>query len=224
VKKGQAKPSGEAQPEQRWESMRAKCHPAIFELAQLWKDSIEALNRLGPNSSQESRIEIEAKQEQRLSEIKQKYSGPIQPAPHTFAAQTIFSESALNSEVDAQGVLEIIHFQRHNRLFEQDSEKMRAGDWDASRRIQRTFADLEQIRCGKGPIRKFKVDVGHWNIFETLWGFGIEQLTAEELADFLDKYCPCGVEEHDQDSLRKQRTRFKRILQKAIASKQSPES
>jgi hypothetical protein len=156
--------------------------------------------------------------EQRLREIKQKYSGPIPPAPNTFATQTIFSRKALKSKSDAQGIAEMIHWERHKIPRIQDLKKMAARDWDASRRVQRTLSDLEQLRCGKGPIQSFKGDLEHRNIFETLWGFGLERLTPTELADFFDRFCPCGSEEHDTDALKKQRTRFKRAIQKAIAS------
>jgi len=93
---------------------------------------------------------------------------------------------------------------------------MQSRDWDASRRMLRTIGDFEQIRCGKGPIQPFKEDIEHWTIFEALWGFGLEQLTAEKLADFFDKYCACSTQIHDPGALNKQRARFKRALDKAI--------
>jgi hypothetical protein len=201
----------------RWKSVQVKCHPAIFPLAQLWKDVIEALRRAGPAPTKEALAEIEAMHEKRSLEIQNRFSGPIPPSPNTFAAQTMFSEQALRSESSDQGVLEWIYFERHKIPMKQDSEQMEARDWDASRRLQRTFGDVEQLRCGKGPIRPFKGNLEHSNMFETLWGLGIELLTQEELADFFDEYCPCGIDAHDPDALKKQRARFKRVLQKAVA-------
>jgi hypothetical protein len=208
---------GEGSRELRWTSIQKKCHPASFPLAQLWKDAIEALKRAGPSSGKEVLAEIEATVEKRSLEIHAQFSGPVPPPPNTFAAQIIFSEQALKSESSSQGIVESIYFERHKIPMKQDSVQMEAGDWGASRRVQRTFGDVEQLRCRKGPIRPFKGNLEHSNMFETLWGFGIELLTEEELADFFDKYCPCGIEAHDPDALKKQRTRFKRILQKAIA-------
>lgn len=201
----------------RWKSIHKKCHPAIFPLAQLWKDAIEALKRAGPAPAKEALAEIDATVEKRSLEIHAQFSGSVPPPPNTFAAQIIFSEQALKSESSNQGVVESIYFERHKIPMKQDSVQMAAGDWGASRRVQRTFGDVEQLRCQKGPIRRFKGNLEHSNMFETLWGFGIELLTQEELADFFDKYCPCGIDAHDPDALIKQRARFKRILQRAIA-------
>ncbi|HVB56738.1 MAG TPA: hypothetical protein VNE63_09955 [Candidatus Acidoferrales bacterium] len=189
-----------------------KCHPATFEMAQLWKDSIEARKAMGPNPPHELIAGIEDRVEKRLTEIHLKYSGPVQPEPDRFAAQMIFSDAALKSESDAQGVAEAIHFQRHKTPAKRDAEKMRAKDWKASRRIQRTIADLEQLRCGQGPIEPFKGNEEHWNMFETLWGMGLEKLTPEELTVFFDKYCPCDSKAHEPDALKNLRARFRKAL------------
>jgi hypothetical protein len=234
--------------DKRWNSITAKCHPAIFELAQLWKELIEARKKLTPDSNaakylptifelaqlwneireatknpmpdliNQAMVEIEERMEKRLQEIFQKYSGPVPPAPNTFAAQTIFSNQALESKSDAQGIAEMIHWERHRIPLIQDLRKMAARNWGASQRVQRTFSDLEKLRCGEGPIQSFKIDLQHWNIFDVLWGFGLERLTPTELADFFDKFCPCGSEAHDTDSLKKRHARYKRANQRAIAS------
>jgi hypothetical protein len=201
--------------ERRHEEIVAKCHPAIFEIAQVWKESMTALNALGPNPPGEVVTEIRARLDTRLDEIQRKYSGNVRPAPNTFAAQVIFSDAALQSESDDQGVAEWIHFKRHRTPLKIDATKRRsAKDFDASRRILRTVGDLEALRCGN-KIKAFKGELEHGDMFETLWGFGVEQLTPEELVIFLDEYCPCG-KVHDPDSLKKLRNRFKRSLQNAI--------
>jgi hypothetical protein len=220
MRKGDANVGRSKQPEEkRWASIAAKCNPAIFELAQLWKESIEAINRLRPDSPERVRANIESTLDRRLQEIMRKYSGRVPPAPNTFAAQTIFSRGALTSKTDVQGIAEILHWNRHRIPLHQDMQKMEARDWEASCRVQRTQSDLERLRCGKGPIKGFKGDIEHATMFEALWGFGPERLAPTEHADFFDKYCPCGSDEHDVDALKKQRMRFKRAIQKAIASK-----
>ncbi len=196
----------------RQESIVAKCHPAIFELAQLWKDSIKAFKALEPSRPHELIAEIEAHLGNRLAEIHRNYSGPAPPNPKTFTAQIIFSEEALTSKSDAQGIAEILHFERHKIPLKVDLQKRQVRDWNATQRVLRTHRDLEQLRCGKGPIQRFKGDIEHSNMFETLWGFGLERLTSEELADFFDTYCPCGSEAHDPDALKKQRARFQKAL------------
>lgn len=203
--------------DKRHESIVSKCHPAIFEFAQLLKESIEASKSLGPNPPHELVAEIEARTERGLAEIKRKYSGPVQPAPNTFAAQIIFSDEALTSNSDALGIAEAIHFARHKTPAKVDAKKRAQRNWDASRRILRTTSELEQLRCGKGPLPPFKGHLDHGSMFTILWNFGIEKLTAEELADFFDTYCPCGLQEHDPDALKKHRARFKRILKIAVS-------
>ncbi|HEV2304367.1 MAG TPA: hypothetical protein VGR93_02515 [Candidatus Acidoferrales bacterium] len=199
----------------------SKCHPAIFELASLLKECIEATNQLGPNAPKELIEKIEAKIDNGSQQIMEKYSGPVQPTPNTFAAQIIFSDAAFKSDSDEQGIAEWIHFQRHKIPAKVDAEGRARKDYDAGRRTLRTASDLEQLRCGKGPLRPFKGDLDHQTMFEALWGFGIEKLSPEELADFFDSYCPCGLgtdgsEVHDPDALKKQKARFQKILRRAV--------
>lgn len=92
-----------------------------------------------------------------------------------------------------------------------DLKKRQQKDWPASRKVLRTLSDLERLRCGQ-RIRPFKGDLEHSNMFQTMWGFGLEKLNPEELAYFFDWYCPCGSKEHDPEALRKQRNRFKHLM------------
>jgi hypothetical protein len=74
---------------------------------------------------------------------------------------------------------------------------------------------MERIRCGK-PIRPFKGNLEHQSMFESFWGFGIERLNPDELADFFDQFCPCASEGHDPDALKKHRARFARSIAPSI--------
>jgi hypothetical protein len=206
MKKGDPKPAGARQSglrlrvEQRQEAIVAKCHPAIFELAQLWNESIAALNSLGANPPSEILAELAAGFEKRSEEIRRKYSGNVPPDPNTFAAQVMFSDAALKSESDTLGVVEWIHFERHRTPLKVDVGKRSAKDYQASRRILRTAGDLEALRCNR-KIQAFKGgEIEHRSMFETLWGFGLENLTPEELVLFFDEYCPCD-KVHDPDVL-----------------------
>ena len=220
MKKGDPKPSIARQSElrrrveQRQDAIVAKCHPAIFEIAQLWKESIAARNSLGADPPPEILAELEAGFEKRSEEIQRKYSGNVPPEPNTFAAQIMFSGAALESKSDQLGVSEWIHFERHRTPLKVDVEKRSAKDYEASRRILRTAGDLEALRCNR-KIDAFKGEIEHRSMFETLWGFGLENLTPEELVLFFDEYCPCE-KVHDPDALKKSRNRFRRVLQNAI--------
>src|SRR5207248_7339950 len=100
------------------------------------------------------------------------------------------------------------HFERHKMPMNTDLEKREAKDWPASHRVLRTADDVERLRCGK-HIRPFKGNQEHWNMFGCFWGFGLENLSPDELADVFDRWCPCGSEGHDPDALKKHRERFK---------------
>ena len=181
----------------------------------MWKESIAARNTLGADPPPEILAELEASFEKRSEEIHRKYSGNIPPESNTFATQIMFSSAALESESDQLGVSEWIHFERHRSPLKVDVEKRSAKDYEASRRILRTAGDLEALRCNR-KTQAFKGrEIEHRSMFETLWGFGLENLTPEELALFFDEYCPCD-KVHDPDALKKSRNRFRSVLQKAI--------
>jgi hypothetical protein len=97
---------------------------------------------------------------------------------------------------------------------------MNNGDGEASRRFQRTFADYEAIRCDKQKPKPFKGKIDHSNMFQFGLGLGLENLTAEELAIFFDRFCPSCRDAHNKDALRRQRTEFL----EALASAKQPET
>lgn len=201
----------------RWISIQQKCHPVVFDMSQLWKESIEDLKKASDNPSKEAVEALEARFLERAREINNRYPDLKELKADEFCAQNIFSEPMLTSKSTSQGITEWLHFERHRIPMKRDMELMKAGDWDASQRVQRTIRDIEQIRCGKGPIRPFQGNLEHSNIFETMWGLGVEKLTQEELADFFDRYCPCG-EAHDPGALKKHRERFRKALEGAIVA------
>jgi hypothetical protein len=216
VKKGHAKSvvqRVEDLAEKRQHSIQLKCHPALFELAPLWKESITEFKRLGPNPPKERVAELEQKFNRRLDEIQTKYSGPQPPAPNSFAAQTIFRNE--EGVPDADGIADWIHFDRHKIPLKNDLERRKNKDWDSASRVLRTETDMERLRCGK-PIRPFKGHLEHQNVFENFWGFGIDKLSPEELADFFNQFCPCNSEGHDPDALKKHRARFKRSIERFV--------
>lgn len=213
MKKGHARPvvqRVEELAERRKNSILMKCHPALFELAPLWKGSIMAVQALGSNPAKERVAEVERKFENRLQQIHRKYSGPIPAPPGTFAAQSIFRADANMSDDD--GIADWIHFERHKIPLKDDLLKRRRNEWSSTGRVLRTITDLERIRCGK-RILPFKGNMEHGNMFENFWGFGLEKLSPDELADFFDWFCPCKCEGHDPDALKKHRARFKLTLE-----------
>ena len=212
MKKGQARPvvkRVEALAERRKVSIWRKCHPAFFELAPLWKQSVEGMRALGPNPPADRVREIQLELERRLEEIERKYSGPIPPPPNTFAAQTIFRFEQNVS--DDESMSDFVHFARHKVPLRTDLKGREEKNWSSANRVLRTAADLEQLRCGR-RIRPFKGNPEHWDMFQNFWGFGLEKLTPEEMADVFDLYCPCDCGGHDPDALKKHLGRFKKAI------------
>lgn len=204
----------------RKESIERKCHPTLFEMAALWNESITVFQALGPNPPTEAIAAIQRRFEQGIEEIEQKYSSPsVLPQPKTFPAQTIFRDDARGP--DLSRIADWIHFERHRVPLSADIQRRREKDWDSTHRLLRTVSDMEQLRCGK-PIMPFKGNLEHWNMFEVLWGLGLEKLNPEELADFFDAFCPCTEEGHDPDALKKLRRRFKRAIGAELARAQNP--
>jgi hypothetical protein len=186
-------------------------------MAKLWKDVIEGLKKAGKNPPKEAVDQLNSTFEKRVVEINARYPDLAQFNSQAFTDQSIFSDEAFQAgSGDYRGIIEWLHFERHRVPFKHDLREMKNGNWDASLRVQRTFGDAEKLRCKRGPILPFKGNLEHSNIFESFWGLGIERLTEEELADFFDKYCPCGLEAHDPNALTKHRRRFEKGLLAAI--------
>src|SRR2546425_12984540 len=96
--------------EKHSEEIAEKCHPAIFELAALWKEHIQRLNALGDNPP--AVAVLEARTDQRLDEILRKYSQVAPTVPNALATLTVFSKAALTSKIDEQGIVEGLHWLR----------------------------------------------------------------------------------------------------------------
>jgi hypothetical protein len=90
---------------------------------------------------------------------------------------------------------------------------MKERDGKAVRRVLRTVADYEAIRCEQKKPKPFKGKIDHSNIFQFGLGpLGLQNLTAEELAIFFDAFCPSCHNAHNGDALRRQRTEFLKAL------------
>jgi hypothetical protein len=183
-----------------------KCHPAIFEIAHLWKESIEGLNALGANPPAELAAKLEDHFKKRQAEIEQRYSGPVTPTPNRFATDVIFSAAP---DERIKTLAEFLHWQRHKVPCKKD---LQANEGKAARRALRTASDLVGLLYDREKPKRFKGDFEHSGMFDVLWGFGVESLTPAALAYFFECFCPCGAEQHDPENLRKQRGRYSKDL------------
>jgi hypothetical protein len=203
-------------------AIERKIHPALPKMVEAFRRAEmawQSLNEL--DRTPETRREIEDKVDAELASIQRLYSGPVQVPEGTFGVEGIYSEAALGAESVSEyaSAAEYLHWHRHVEPLEADLQKMQAKDYKASTRVQRTFGDLEILRCKEGRLKPFKGGArgtDHWDFFAMGWGLGLEQLTPEELADFANLYCICRSTEHDADNLKQQRLRFKKARAKAL--------
>lgn len=201
----------------RLTAIQQKIHPALPELLNALKAADAEWKSLSACERTPQRLaEIERKFDKELERIHCTYSGPVQSPKGTFGVEGIYSETALASESHGAAVVEYVHWHRHQKSLENDVQAMTAKNHAASQRVQRTFSDYEQLRCGAGPIKPFTIDMDHWDFFAAGWGLGLERLSPEELADFADWYCICGGTEHNADNLKQQALRFKKARKEAL--------
>jgi hypothetical protein len=114
-----------------------------------------------------------------------------------------------------KALTELLHLQRHGTSRGADEKVARDGDTKAMKRLYRTRQDLLAIQFKQGPLRPPKISIDHLYMFAFGLCLGLEELTAEELAEFFDMHCWCGGKVHDPDALKKQRQRIKKILASA---------
>jgi hypothetical protein len=119
------------------------------------------------------------------------------------------------SDSDHQlGLRERLHWQRHHEVLKLDLQRLEKGDTKAFDRVVTTITDDYRSRFDPKWKATFRFDLDHSALFEMGLGFGLEDLTADDVEECFDKLCPCG-KKHDAEALKKQRQRMIRDLQKA---------
>ena len=214
------------------DSWRDKLYPIFFEVAdvnshfekrwaQLQTDCRQELNTAGSDLPPEARNEIidrfmkgkaelESWFEEKLTDINNRYT----PVPYNPIAYSYFTLDQPIS--DAEGLRQYLHFHRHGESLPVSEAKDAQGDIDAWDKISRTERDSRILAYGKGPIPPFQEDVVQRQLLQLVICYERERLKAEELAECFDRYCACGKENHDPDSLRKMRDRFEAELKTSM--------
>jgi hypothetical protein len=119
------------------------------------------------------------------------------------------------ASVEAQHLVEWLHWSRFRIPLYQDCMKSDNGDAGATKRVLATVEECEKRRSDPEWRPRFKNDIDHTMLFEHGLGLGLEKLTEEELEDCFNELCPCSIS-HSGDALRKQRNRFIRALRAAF--------
>jgi hypothetical protein len=223
---------------------KSKLHPAFVEMADAYRKfmvEFEAIleearrseEAAGPNMSSgqklriaarvvSSRDELTSRFDKKIAEIDNRHK-PLEPSPlcYPYLSLTDLPKEISHEERDAQTLFEWIHWERHHESAKKDAEADSQGDLDAFERLSRTGREWRIITFKKGPIKPFQGGIYHQDLLGMGLSFasGMEKLTAEELADFFDTYCPCDTEIHDSGALRKQCLRLIEDLERAVPSK-----
>lgn len=213
-----------------------KLHPTFIEIALAYRQGMleladiqrEAEQWLRDSASKPDILAQVAKQvETRRKKLDEEFEkslvgaerkhGPLAPSPLCYPYFTVLSRNSPAEQREPRGLAEFLHWERHHESLEKAEQADSEGDISAWDRIARTAKDWRTIFFKKGPIKPFQGGAHHQDIFG--WGLsfesGMEKLTADELASFFDKVCPCE-KIHDSRALKKQLARLRKDLEAAV--------
>lgn len=183
----------------RIQAIGEKIHPALPVILDCYSEALKAVASLGKNPPREIVLQVQARLRANLEQ-------KLCPWPELPGSvlNILYDFEQLTAE---KALRAFLHFNRHGKSLTTD-HALATREYEAHKRIIRTEEDFATLRHSKGPISPSKFDAIHSDIFACGLGMGLEKLTPEELADFFEMHCWCG-EEHDPDSLKKQRARRK---------------
>jgi len=113
------------------------------------------------------------------------------------------------------GMAEFLAQQRFGRPLYQIHAEDLAGHEDSSEMMLRILDDGHRLRYGT-PIKPPKGKIDHRILLDLGLGRGLEKLTNEELASFLNNFCPTCKDQHNADSVGRQRNSILEQRQNAI--------
>jgi hypothetical protein len=212
---------------------KAKVSPKLLELAEIYREYVrlheqsknmtppERAEFYGPEPDEETKKALHA----RLSDLVADESPEQAAAGDAFFAASLSAagdqsirvgdhevslklpesgpeKHAANRHLLAMG--EFIAQQRFGRPLYQLHFEDSKGIKDSSEMMMRVLEDGHKVRYGQ-PITPPKGKLDHRIILDMGLGRGLEALTNEELASFLDEFCPTCTKEHDSDSMGRQR-------------------
>jgi len=201
------------------ESWRQKLHPLFVECTEAYRDTVKRWQDLGSQPPAEQVAEIEARFREEMGEIRARHSTSELPSTTPDPLATILVDTASaawplsQQEMDLRR-LEKLYWDRYREPLWIACQKMEAGDMEAYSRIVRVGEDYQRLRFNKIGIKPTKGDPEHSFLLLGGLDLGLNELSAEELADCFDALCCCG-RIHDPDALKKQRLRIRHALKKA---------
>ena len=211
--------TGGPQPKGEW---RKKVHPAFVEMMEQFQQNVP----LSRSSWREDREKAQewAKNAEREFRMKGREIGEqfrrAGIVLHDFAGKILdldLEGPAVREVSDEQFMLSWLSWYKFGKTWRQLQHERNAGKWKASQQILAVLKDHEKWKFDKLDPNDlaFKMDRPHFILMAFGLDFGLDKLTLSELADCFDALCPCGIEQHDPENLRKLKAR---ILLKSLES------
>ena len=213
-------------PDREW---RKKVHPYFVELMEQYKQ-IEPLGRSPWKEDRDKAQQWARGPHEELGrkarEVGDEFckSGKVL---HDFASKILDLDwedpSAVKEPSDEQFMRSWLSWFKYGKTWRQLQNERNAGNWEASQQRMAVLEDFERWKFGRLDPNdmRFKMDRPHFILMASGLDFGLDTLTANELADCFDALCTCGIEQHDPENLRKLRTRILRSLEE-LNSKTAP--
>ncbi len=197
------------------EEWRKKVHPFFIGMMEQFKQ-IEPLSR---SASEEDRAKAQQwarnpheqlrKQARELGEQFRRDGVVLRDIAGKILDLDLQDESQVKEPSDEQYMLSWLSWYKYGKTWRQLQYERNCGNWDASKQIFAVLKDYEMWKFGKLDPNdmRFKIDRPHFNLMGFGLDFGLDKLTADELADCFDALCTCGMG-HDPENLRKLKARI----------------
>lgn len=191
---------------------RAKVHPLYLKVLEQYRKVIELSQSPSPDDCQEAeRLKRNPPAElmeavRRYGEERRRSGGTVTPVATTILG----SNDPRRALSDMSFMSHWLAWNKYGKSLEQLIAEDRSGSETSSKQVIHVAEAVRKWRYEKlNPERLHtKFDREHWDLIMMGLDFGIEKLTADELADFADAECPCGSHEHSPENLRKLRDRM----------------
>ncbi len=207
----------------KWEGeWRKKVHPFFVEMMEQYKQNEPLSHSLGKEDREKAQQWARSAEQdfrRKARDVADEFlkSGKVM---HDFASKILDLDwedpSAIKEPSDEQFMLSWLSWFKYGKTWRQLRNERNAGSWGASQQILAVLRDHEKWRFGRLDPNdmRFKMDRPHFILMASGLDFGLDVLTANELADCFDALCTCGEEQHDPENLRKLRTRILQSLEK----------
>jgi len=191
-----------------WDPLTSQTHQVIEEAAESLKwawETDEKDRKSYPVNTSHAFAELT----RQIKEIPRSTETRIKPTLRDFLARRRQPPTSF-SELISEEVIRAIYEDQNADSYQNALKRAASRHSPTFFKILKAIREAYFVECyGTEPPRPKKTNFLHRGLLDIANLAGLTALTAEQLADFFDKICPCG-KEHDPDAIRKLRGRWKR--------------